>query len=312
METSKFIPMHGDVHRGGYYPLTAIHDNLPRANRALAKLRSALTEGRLDEAVAIAQEAVGAAPHYAAAIAGLATALKRAGRDAEARSVLTEAPSDVLGSTGDRLDMAAVCLREGVSEPAMEILRMTLEANQRDDRAAELLARAYLTQNNFAAVVAVCGPFHARGKATPTLLRLLAAAYERLSDLQSAEDCAHMYSEAAPLDPRGHYHLATLEHRLGNVAEAMDRYDLAIELGGADPKLATAASDGIRALDALQLRQITAQAGRDPGFRIALQRDITGTLDELGFVLSEEGVALLASMDLDSLAATDPGATRQH
>ncbi len=292
--------------------MTAIHDNLARADRALVKLRSALSEGRVDEAVAIGEEAVGAAPDYAPAIAGLASALKRAGRDDEARGVLVDAPSTVLGSTGDRVEMAAFCLREGVPEPAMEILRTTLEANRRDGRAAELLARAYLTENDFGAVVAVCEPFRARGQATPTLLRLLAAAHERLSDLRAAEECAHMYSEAAPLDPRGHYHLATLEHRLGNVGEAMDRYDLAIELGGADQKLANAAADGIRALDALQLRQVTAIASRDPGFRIALQRDLPGTLDENGFVLSDEGMSLLSSMDLSTLTATDPGATRYH
>lgn len=292
--------------------MKASHDSLPGADAALGRLHSALAEGRVDEAVVIAQEAAGEAPHDARVIAGLATALKRAGRVAEARSVLTDAPPELTGTSGDRVEMAALCLREGIAEPAKEILRSTLEADHSNVRAAELLARAYLTERDFAAVAAVCEPFRSRGATAPTLLRLLAAAYENVSDLEQAADCAHHYTLAAPLDPRGHYHLGTLEHRLGNLPDAMDRYDLTIELGSHDPQLMSAAADGIRALDAVQIRQISALAATDTGFRLTMDRDLSGALEEAGFLLSDEGLALIAGMDLEALMRSRPGGSHIH
>jgi len=273
------------------------HDAVQRAEAALVKLQSALAEERVEEAVAWAQEAVGAAPQYTRAISGLARALKLAGRHAEARRVLSDAPHDLAGTTGDLVEMATLCLREGVQEPAKEILRCALESDPERERVAEVLAGVYLTERDPAATVAVCEPFRARGRTTPLLLRLQAAAYEQLNDLVGALDCARMYTQLAPLDPRGHYHLGSLEHRLGHLAEAMERYELVLDLDGGSSEAVAAASEGIRALDAIQLRQITSLAVNDQTFRIALARDAREALESRGFVLSDEGLAILANID---------------
>jgi Flp pilus assembly protein TadD len=282
--------------------LDQTQDPVARADAALTKLQTALAEDRIDEAVAWAKEAVGAAPRYTRAISGLATALKRAGKHAEARRVLTDAPPDLAGSTGDLVEMATFCLREGVQNSAKEILRCALEADPSRERVAEVLTGVYLSERDAAAAIAVCEPFRARGASTPLLLRLQAAAYEQLGDLSFAMDCARMYARVAPLDPRGHYHLGSLEHRMGNIPEAMERYELAFDLDGGNSEVAAAASDGIRALDAIQLRQITALAATDQVFRVALARDMREALDARGFVLSDEGYAILANIDLDMIA----------
>ena len=278
------------------------HDEMARAEAALVKLRTALAEDRADDAVALAQEAVGAAPRYTRAISGLARALKLAGRHAEARRVLTSAPPDLAGTTGDLVEIATLCLREGVQEPAKEILRCALEADPGRERVAEVLAGVYLSERDPVAVIAVCEPFRARGQATPLLLRLQAAAHEQLEDLPSAMECARMYTQLAPLDPRGHYHLGSLEHRLGHLAEAMERYELVLDLDGGGSEAAAAASDGIRALDAIQLRQITSLAASDQTFRIALAREARDALESRGFVLSDEGLAILSNIDPEMIA----------
>ncbi|MGQ9732456.1 MAG: tetratricopeptide repeat protein [Candidatus Zipacnadales bacterium] len=277
------------------------YEGLAQAEAALAKSRAALAENRLEEAIALAREAVGAAPHYTRAISSLAKALKRAGRHAEVRRLLTEAPDQLAGSPGDLAAMAAFCLREGVQDSAREILRCALEADPTHRRVAELLAGLYLAERNPVAAIAVCEPFRARGEASPALLRLQAVAYERLEDYSAALDCARLYVHAAPLDPRGYYHLATLEQRLGHIAEAFERYELAIDLDGGATEITSAAMMGVRALDAIQLRQITALAATDMLFRLALAKDPQEALESRGFVLSEEGLSLLASLDLASL-----------
>ncbi len=283
------------------------HEAVERAEAALLKLQAALAEDRVDDAVALAQEAVGAAPQYPRAISGLARALKQAGRHAEARRVLTSAPSALAGTTGDLVEMATLCLREGAQEPAKEILRVALEGDPSRERVAEVLAGVYLSERDPAAAIAVCEPFRARGQVTPLLLRLQAAAYEQLEDLSSAMDCARMYTQLAPLDPRGHYHLGSLEHRLGHLPEAMERYELVLDLDGSASEVAAAASDGIRALDAIQLRQITSLAGSDQTFRIALARDVREALESRGFVLSDEGVAILANIDPSMISRESRG-----
>lgn len=286
--------------------MTSPQDNLARADAALVKLRVALIEGRVEDAVALGEEAVGAAPHYLRAIAGLVAALKQAGRDDDAKRVLNEVPPDTSGSSADVLAIARICLREGVQATAREVLRSALEADPTRHRVAELLASTYYAEGDIAGVVAVCEPFRMRGKATPTLLRLLSAAYEKLDDLEAAANCAALYAEAAPLDPNGHYHLATLEHRAGNARQALERYYLAIDLSGGDGELEMSASDGIRSLDALQLRQIATLVASDATFRIAVERDAQVALDERGFALSEEGLAVLSSLDLEAMGR--PGA----
>jgi len=281
--------------------LDQTQDSLALADAALVKFEAALAENRVDEAIALAREAVGAAPRYTRAISGLATALKRAGRNAEARCVLTNAPANLAGTTGELVAIANLCLREGVQESAKEILRCALEADPSRIRVAELLGGVYLSERDPAATVAVCEPFRARGAATPLLLRIQAAAYEQLNDLPSAMDCARMYTHLAPLDPRGHYHLASLEHRMGNLPEAMERYELALDLDGGNTEITMAATDGIRALDAIQLRQVAALAASDQVFRIALAKEPRDALESRGFTLSDEGVAILANVDLSTI-----------
>jgi thioredoxin-like negative regulator of GroEL len=281
--------------------LTATHDNLLQADEALGQLRIALDEGRVDDAVAFGREAVAAAPRYLRAIAGLAAALKTAGDDAEARRVLDAVPANVLASPRELVALAEICLNQGAEGTAKEMLRTALEAEPTQAETAELLARLLFSEGDVAGVVAVSEPFRLRGKATPTLLRMLAAAYEQSGDLATAAERAQAYAQAAYLDPHAHYHLATLEHRRGDIREAMRRYQLALTLSGGDDDLASAASDGVRALDALQLRQVTALAAHDPAFRLNLSRDLREALDERGFALSDEGLAVLATMDIEAL-----------
>ena len=283
------------------------HEAVEQAEAALVKVRHALDEDRVEDAVAWAREAVGVAPGYTRAISGLARALKQAGRGAEARRVLADAPPDLAGTTGDLVEMATLCLREGAQEPAKEILRCALEADPRRERVAEVLAGVYLSERDPAAVIAVCEPFRARGESTPLLLRLQAAGHEQLGDLPSALDCARLYAQIAPLDPRGHYHLGSLEHRLGHLAEAMERYELVLDLDGGSSEAVEAASEGIRALDAIQLRQITALAVSDQTFRIALARDARDALESRGFVLSDEGLAILANLDPEMIVRETRG-----
>lgn len=301
------MPARRPVCRGGWVVLSGIQDNLPQADEALAKLRTALDEGRVDDAVALGREAVDAAPRYLRAISGLVTALRGAGDDAEIRRVLNAVPADLAASPRELVVAAEMCLSQGAEGTAREMLRTALEAEPTRAPTAELLGRVLFAEGDIAGVVAVCEPFRLRGRATPTLLRMLAAAYEQMGDLPLALERARAYALVAYLDPHAHYHLGTLEHRAGDIREAMDRYQLALALAGADGDLAAAASDGMRALDALQLRQITALAASDPAFRLALTRDARDALDTRGFQLSEEGLALLSTMDLEALIRSGAG-----
>jgi Flp pilus assembly protein TadD len=271
------------------------------ADAALRQAQTALNENRLDDAVALAKQAVGVAPRYTRAISGLATALLRAGQGAEARQVLSTASGGLAGSTGDLVEIATFCLREGVQDSAKQILRFALETDPGRSRVAEVLAGIYLAEHDPAAALAVCEPFRARGEATPVLLRLQAVALEQVDDLRAALDCARLYAQVAPLDPRGHFHLGSLEHRLGNIPEAVERYELAVDLDGGHSDITAAATDGLRALDAIQLRQITGLLVSDPVFRVAVTKDVRDALETRGFTLSEEGLAVLSSLDLNLL-----------
>lgn len=272
-----------------------------RADAALTKLWAALAENRTDDAIALGHEAVGAAPGYTRAISGLVSALQLAGRKAEVRRVLDSVPPKLSGSTAELVEMARLCLREGAHESAKQILLTALDTAPENTRVAEVLAEVHLSEHDFAAAAALCHSFRARGLATPLMLRLLASAYEQLNDLPAAIECARLYTREAPLDPRGHYHLASLEHRAGNVHAAMERYELALSLDGAN-EIAAAAVEGIRALDAVQLRRITALAAADSAFRIALARNPREAIEARGFILSDEGLALLMSLDPSTIS----------
>ncbi len=287
--------------------MSAIQDDFPQADEALTKLRVALDEGRVEDAVALGRAAVGAAPRYLRAISGLVAALRSAGEEAEILRVLSAVPADLVASPRELLAGAELCLSQGAEGTAKEMLRSALEGEPTRAETAELLARLLFAEGDTAGVVAVCEPFRLRGRTTPTLLRMLAAAYEQTGDLETALERARAYALAAYLDPHAHYHLATLEHRTGDVREAMDRYQLALALAGPDGELAGAASDGLRALDALQLRQITALAASDAAFRLLLSRDPREALDSRGFQLSDEGFALLSTMDLEALVRSGIG-----
>jgi tetratricopeptide (TPR) repeat protein len=291
--------------------LTLPHDNLPQAEEALGKLRAALDEGRLEEAIRFGREAVDAAPRYPGAIRGLVAALGSAGEEVEARRVLDAVPDDLAASPGELVELAEVCLSHGAQSTALEMLRTALESEPTCAPTAELLARVLFASGDTVGVVAVCEPFRMRGGATPMLRRMLAAAYEQLGDLAKARERAEEYARVAYLDPHAHYHLGTLEHRAGNFGEAMRRYHLAMDLGESDAEIGAAASDGIRALDAMQIRHVTALAGQDAAFLLALSRDPREALEHRGFALSEEGLAILASMDLRSVAR-GPAGTPGH
>jgi hypothetical protein len=89
---------------------------------------------------------------------------------------------------------------------------------------------------------------------------------------------------------------------MGHIPEAMERYELAVDLDAGNTEITMAATDGIRSLDAIQLRQVAALAAADQAFRIGLARDARDALETRGFVLSDEGLAILSNIDLDVIA----------
>ncbi len=169
-----------------------------------------------------------------------------------------------------------------------------------------MLAEYHLAEGQPEQAISVLEPVYQRAALHPTALPLLVVAYEQVGRFDAAHRVAARYVQEAPLDPYSHFKLAVLEQRAGSVGKAMARYQLAYQLAGDDQGVGEAAREGIRTLDAIQLQQITALAATNAVFRIALKRNLVEALEKHGFSLTENGMAMLASVDIDTLAEHFP------
>ncbi len=118
------------------------------------------------------------------------------------------------------------------------------------------------------------------------LLALLTAACEHAGEVTRAREAALRWVEVAPLDSYAHYKLALIEQRLQNYHAAADRLAIAANVSEPDDDVALAARDALRALDALQMRQVAALAEVDLCFRLKLSGDPEEALGERGFSLT--------------------------
>jgi len=245
----------------------------------------------------------GRAARFAARIA---VVFRRAGEVQQALQIAGNLGDAEGAEAGDLLELAELCLAADQPATAHRLLEAAVREDPTSARATEMLAESHVAGGAPEAALAALEPLYHRGALRPTGLSVLAMAYERLGRPDAAYRVAVRYAQAVPLDPYGHFRLAVLEQRAGAAGRAMARYQLAFELSGDDDGVREAARDSIRTLDAIQLQQITALAAASPLFRLRLKHNAADALDHHGFSLTDQGRAMLSTVDLDDLAEFAP------
>ncbi len=260
--------------------------------------------GEYDNAIGVCRAALQVDPTDPLARADLAIALYLSGRSAEAAAVVDEAGTD-LPRDADRLcDLAEIMLAEGRPEDGARLLAMTVELDPAHENGILRLAEARVMLGDYDDAVRLCRTSQRQGAQRIPVLDVLLLACERKGDGDACVEYASELARLAPLDPYAHYRLANAWQRLGNYIEAMQRYALAAELAAADDELRESAYEAMEALDSIQQHQVVALASNDIAFRLALKRDPAEALERHGFRLTEVGMHLLASLEIDDL----PGA----
>ncbi|MCX7969803.1 MAG: tetratricopeptide repeat protein, partial [Armatimonadetes bacterium] len=132
------------------------------------------------------------------------------------------------------------------------------------------------------------------------LLDLLAFVYLQKGRVRDALHVVQMLVRLVPTDPVIQFKLATLNHQLGNYAQAVMAYQRTIALApGTD--LAKEAQRILEVLDRYQLEQVFMLSMEDPIFRIKLIRNPQEALREKGFLLSESSLEIIYNTDFSQL-----------
>lgn len=307
----------GDVRAG--CQLGGLYDRCGRRKEAIAQFRALLRrapacvearsalcmcyieQGDYQRAARTARHALKLDPGCSSARVDLAVALRHQRLLHEANAALDELQGQWPPDATRLCELAEIRILEGRLEEGAAALRRALGAQPRHERAIEMLAEAYVLQDECQKAIETCKLSRRRGTERIPILDVLIIASERLGD---ADDCLAYAGELVqlcPLDAYAHYRLAAALQRQGDFPAAMERYALAADLAGEDEQVAQSAEEAIEALDSIQQQQIVALAASNGVFRLQLKRDPERALREHGFQLTEEGLNRLTSVDIEEL-----------
>ncbi len=241
----------------------------------------------------------------------LALALKCQERLDEAREALQAASSLPWSDTQELCQLAELLLMMEQRVDALALLRAGAAEQPNDWPLVQQLAPLLLEDDAHAELLKLLEPHAARAASNPALLENLIAAYEGTGAYDRAVEYARRWVMVAPLDPYAHFKLAELEQRQGQMGVAMGRYRLVCELAQGDEGLREAAEQSMESLDLAQLQQIAALAAANVVFRTHLRRDREAALEEHGFQLTDDGLAVLSTVDLDKLSMVPGSADKR-
>lgn len=297
-------------HQEAIAEFRALLQRAPRSSEARSALCMCYIEqGDYQRAVETARHALKLDPASATARVDLAVALKHQGSLDEANAALDEVQGE-LPADPDRLcEMAEIRMSEGRLAQATAILHRALEVAPYHEAAIEMLAEAYVHLDDCPKAIETCQRSRRAGAARIPILDIMILASERSGELDAWLQYATELVQLCPMDAYAHYRLGVACQRRGDYPAAMERYGLAADLAGDDQQVAQSAEEAIEALDSIQQQQILALAGSNPVFRLQLQRDLEAALRDHGFRLTDEGMHLLASLDIEDLSR-GPGPVR--
>ena len=129
---------------------------------------------------------------------------------------------------------------------------------------------------------------------------MLAFIYLQKGKVKEALQVVHELVKLAPTDPIIHFKLATLQHQLGNYAQAVMAYQRTIALAPGT-ELAREAQQVLEILDRYQLEQVFMLSMEDLIFRTKLMRNPLEALREKGFLLSEASLEIIYNTDFFQL-----------
>ncbi len=110
-----------------------------------------------------------------------------------------------------------------------------------------------------------------------------------------AIDAVRRLLEISPRDPLHRLRLATLLQMSGQPGESLREFER-ISAMYPDAPFSDDATEAVENLDRLQTQQILLMAAEQDSFRWGLERDISRTLEENGFYLTENGFESLRQM----------------
>jgi tetratricopeptide (TPR) repeat protein len=221
--------------------------------------------GRLRQAVGEWERSLELEPEEPAFYLGLASALGRLRRFAEASRWLNRAIALRPECTDLREALYEAYQEQGLYTEAEKEAETLVRLEPRSSYGLDLLAFAYYQQGKWPEAIRVLG----------RLIRL------------------------EPAEPYHHFKLALLLQHKGEVSRAMREYQRALEL---EPgrELSQIVQEAIFALDTLQIQQLVMRAAEDRLFRHKLARDAAATVGEYGYHLSEMALEGVRAVDWDS------------
>lgn len=127
---------------------------------------------------------------------------------------------------------------------------------------------------------------------------ILATALLQQGQVTDAENVMRELLQISPSDPLHRLRLATLLQLQGRLGEALIEFRRVLE-SHPDLPIVQEAHEAIEALDRMQTQQILMRASEQMMFRLAIERNLDDTLEEFGFVLSDNGYEALRQIVWD-------------
>lgn len=211
---------------------------------------------------------------------------------------------------GRWLQIAAWQRQSGDIKAAIKTLKTAVRLNRstpkRENAAAQrglldlwqALAETFLEAQQWEEAVAACRSMLTLAPRHHLAREILATALLQQGEVVAAEHVMRELLQISPLDPLHRLRLATLLQLQGRLGEALIEFKRVLETHP-DLPIVEEAHEAIEALDRMQTQQILMRASEQLMFRLAIERNLDETLDEFGFILSDNGYETLRQMVWD-------------
>jgi tetratricopeptide (TPR) repeat protein len=202
------------------------------------------------------------------------------------------------------LELASCYSQQGRLDRASYWLQQAAEKFPNNFSIREMLAETYLRLGDYPNLLAQARIFSRLNPRNPYAFELLAMARLHCGDVSGAVESLRRILYLDPLDAVSRLKLALLLQQQGRLGQAMEEYQTIVSL--APPvELSQAALDSIESLDQCQMQQILLRVAEDRGFRLRLRQDVTNTLSEYGYQLSEATLELIQQLEWDQASLAD-------
>ena len=229
-----------------------------------------------------------------------AESLNSSGAFEEAYKLANQASRRKLNRTDLMKRLAEIYRTQRKQIPAIRLLQKAIQLDPADFTVHEDLLRILLDSNRFGDAIDVCERLIAIFPKHIIARDVLGISYMQMGFIDKALRVTDELIRLDPTSAHHHFKKAVLLQQKGAIAPAMASFLRVMDMNF-DAEITDEARDAIEMLDKYQLKQILTIASGDCIFRAKLVLDPISASQEKGFILSHNGMSILAHLDLNSV-----------